>query len=379
MAEARRGASGVTGLLVLAGDGVGAEVTAQARRIVDWFAERRGLAVDVRQELFGIAAWNAHGSLMRDETWRAIEEADAILFGATGYGSPDYRRLPAEEQAHDWLLEIRHGLDLFTNLRPVRPSPSLLDNSTLKRDVLERVDLLIVRELAGGIYFSEPRWRSVAPEGGRVAVNTLRYTEAEIARIAREAFVLARERRGYVCSVDKANVLEVGNLWREVVAEVGAAEFPDVRLSHMFVDNCAMQLVRDPAQFDVIVTENLFGDILSDCAAMVAGSLGMLPSASLGPRRADGSRQALYEPIHGSAPDIAGQGVVNPLGSILSFALCLRHSFGAPAEAELLERSVEAALARGVHTRDVAPPGAPAVSTEEMCDAVLAELEGGGR
>jgi 3-isopropylmalate dehydrogenase len=369
----------VTRLLVLAGDGVGAEVTAQTRRIAEWFAERRGLRIELHEEPFGIAAWEAHGSLMRDEAWRAIEEADVILFGATGYGSPDYRRIPPEERAHDWLLEIRHRLDLFTNLRPVRPSRSLLGNSTLKPDVLAGADLLIVRELAGGIYFGEPRGIGVDGDGRRVAVNTLRYGEDEIARIAREAFELARQRRGRVCSVDKANVLDVGNLWREVVAEVRDAEFPDVALDHMFVDNCAMQLVRAPAQFDVIVTENLFGDILSDCAAMVAGSLGMLPSASLGPRRADGSRQALYEPIHGSAPDIAGQGVVNPLGSILSFALCLRYSLVAPAEAELLEQAVESALARGVYTRDIAPPGARAVSTEEMGGAVLAELEGGGR
>ena len=359
-------------LVAIGGDGVGPEVMEQTLRIAEWFSERRGLAIEVREELWGPAAWAAHGILMRDETWRAITDADAVLFGATAYGSRDYRDVPEKV---DWLLEIRRRLDLFTNLRPVRPFASLLANSTLKPEVLEGADIMVVRELTGGVYFSTPRGIERGPDGTRQAVNTVRYSDAQIARIARAAFELARERRGRVHSVDKAVVLEVGNLWREVVGEVHASEYPDVELVHMLVDNCAMQLVRAPTQFDVIVTENLFGDILSDCAAMVAGSLGMLPSAALGPVREDGRRHALYEPIHGSAPDIAGQGIVNPLGSILSFALCLRHSLGAPAEAELLERAVERAVAGGAYTRDIAPPGAAPVSTTAMGDAVLGELE----
>ena len=359
-------------VLALPGDGVGPEVMEQTQRVVAWFAERRGLPIELRQEHWGVTAWAAHGSLMRDETWRAITEADAILFGATSYGTRDYADIPEKV---DWLLEIRRRLDLFTNLRPVRPLTSLLGHSSLRREVVEGADILIVRELTGGIYFATPRGVTREPDGRREAVNTVRYTDDQIARIARAAFELARGRGGRVHSVDKAIVLEVGNLWREVVTEVHAAEFGDVELTHMLVDNCAMQLVRAPTQFDVIVTENLFGDILSDCAAMVAGSLGMLPSASLGAVRPDGGRHALYEPIHGSAPDISGQGIVNPLGSILSFALCLRHSLSAPAEADLLERAIEAAVERGAYTRDIAPPGETGVPTAAMGDAVIDELE----
>jgi 3-isopropylmalate dehydrogenase len=359
-------------IVAIGGDGVGPEVMEQTLRIAAWFSERRGLAIELREELWGPAAWAAHASLMPEDTWRAITEADAVLFGATSYGTRDYRDVPEKV---DWLLEIRRRLDLFTNLRPVRPLAALLGNSTLKPEALEGADILVVRELTGGVYFSQPRGITRHPDGTREVVNTIRYTDGQITRIARAAFELARERRGHVHSVDKAIVLEAGNLWREVVAEVHEAEFADVGLTHMLVDNCAMQLVRNPRQFDVIVTENLFGDILSDCAAMVAGSLGMLPSAALGPVREDGRRHALYEPIHGSAPDIAGQGIVNPLGSILSFALCLRHSLRAPGEAELLERAVEAAVGRGVYTRDIAPQGVDGVPTAAMGDAVLEELQ----
>jgi 3-isopropylmalate dehydrogenase len=261
-------------------------------------------------------------------------------------------REPPEARKIDQLLRIRRNLDLFTNLRPVRTFKALAGNSTLRPEVIEGCDMMIVRELCGGIYFGMPRGSSACPTAAARAVNTTVYTSGEIERIARAAFELARVRQGRLCSVDKSNVLvESGRLWRKVVQALHDCEYPDVELTHMYVDNCAMQIMRNPRQFDVLVMENMFGDILSDCAAMVAGSLGMLPSASLGAVRADGKRHALYEPIHGSAADIAGKGVANPLGAILSFALCLQHSLGKPQEARLLERAVEAAIAKGAHRR----------------------------
>jgi len=304
-----------------------------------------------------------------------MKEADAILFGATG--GPEFDAIPREAQRAGSLLAIRQGFELYANLRPVKPFAALLDASSLKPEVLRGVDMLIVRELTGGVYFGEPRGIETLPDGNRRGLNTHVYHTREIRRVAREAFELARTRRRRVCSVAKENVMEAGRLWREEVQALHDAEFADVELSHMLADNCAMQLVRAPAQFDVIVTDNLFGDILSDCAAMTTGSLGMLPSASLGPKRPDGSRAALYEPVHGSAPDIAGQGRANPLGSILSVAMMLRHSFGRAADADLLETAVSRALDKGVRTADIASgptPVAP-VSTLAMGDAVLAELE----
>jgi 3-isopropylmalate dehydrogenase len=360
-------------LLVLAGDGVGAEVVPETVRVVNWFVAERGLPVDLQDEPFGVRSWEERGTLMSDETWQHILDADAILFGAIG--APEYADIPADERSVDWLLQIRRRLDLYQNLRPVRAYEGLLDSSTLRPEVVRGVDMVIVRELCGGAYFGEPRGITELEGGGKRAVNTIVYTTPEIERVARDAFKLARTRRGKVCSVDKANVMEFGMLWREVVVRVGAEEFPDVELSHLYVDNCAMQLVRNPGQFDVIVTENLFGDIISDCAAMVSGSLGMLPSASIGPRRSDGKRSALFEPIHGSAPDIAGQGIANPLGSILSFAMCLRYSFDRPQDAAYLERAVEAALNAGARTRDLARPGDAVVSTTQMTDLVLRQLE----
>ncbi len=310
---------------------------------------------------------------MTDETWQHIVDADAILFGAIDV--PGYTDIPAEERKVDWLLEMRQQLVLYQNLRPVRAYEPLLGASTLRPEVARGVDMVIVRELCGGAYFGEPRGITELPDGTKRAVNSIVYTTPEIERVARDAFALARTRRNSVCSVDKANVLEFGALWREVVVRVHTEEFPDVELTHLYVDNCAMQLVRDPGQFDVILTENLFGDIISDCAAMVSGSLGMLPSASLGPRRSDGRRSALYEPIHGSAPDIAGQGIANPLGSILSFAMCLRHSLDRPQDALLLERAVEAALDAGARTADLAAPGDTVLATSQMTDAVIQQLD----
>jgi 3-isopropylmalate dehydrogenase len=358
-------------LLILAGDGIGPEILAQTRRVVEWFAAHRDLPVDLHEELFGVAAWKAHGSLMREATWKKVTESDAILFGAIG--SPDYDAIPPAERKVDQLLRMRRELDLFINLRPVRTLKALEDASTLRPEVLAGTDMVLVRELAGGVYFGTPRGIETLADGSRRVVNTMTYTEREITRIARAAFELARTRTGRLCSVDKANVLENGQLWRETVIALHKAEFTDIELSHMHVDNCAMQLVRNPRQFDVLVTENLFGDILSDCAAMVAGSIGMMPSASLS-APAQSGRKALYEPIHGSAPDIAGQGVANPLGSILSFAMCLTHTFGLPQEARFLEAAVERVVAAGIRTRDIAAAGGPSVSTAQMGDAVMREL-----
>jgi 3-isopropylmalate dehydrogenase len=309
---------------------------------------------------------------MRDATWKAVTASDAILFGAIG--APEYDAIPAEHRKVDQLLRMRRELDLFINLRPVRTLKALEDSSTLRPEVLAGTDMVLVRELAGGVYFGTPRGIETLADGSRRVVNTMAYTEREITRIARAAFELARTRGGRLCSVDKANVLENGQLWRETVIALQQAEFSDVELTHMYVDNCAMQLVRNPRQFDVIVTENLFGDILSDCAAMVAGSIGMMPSASLS-APAESGRKALYEPIHGSAPDIAGQGVANPLGSILSFAMCLQHTFGLPQEARFLEAAVERVVAAGIRTRDIAATGGAAVSSVQMGDAVMRELE----
>jgi 3-isopropylmalate dehydrogenase len=360
-------------VLILAGDGIGPEIVAEVRRVVEWFMANRGLRIDLREELFGISAWKQYGTLMREETWQEILAADAILFGATG--SPEYEKIPWEARKFDQLLRIRRELDLFTNLRPVRTIKPLAATSTLRPEVIEGCDILIVRELCGGVYFGTPRGIERLPDGGERAVNTTVYTTGEIERIARAAFELARVRQGRLCSVDKSNVLtETGGLWRKVVQGLRDRDYTDVALTHMYVDNCAMQIVRNPRQFDVLVMENLFGDILSDCAAMVAGSLGMLPSASLGAIRADGKRRALYEPIHGSAPDIAGKGIANPLGAILSFALCLQHSLGQPQEARRLERAVEAAIAKGARTADIASPGAAPITTHAMGDAVIAEL-----
>ena len=360
-------------LLILPGDGIGLEIMAEVRKVALWFAQKRGIKFELHEELFGMPAWHAHGDLMRPETWAQIEAADAILFGAIG--SPEYEKIPPAARQQDHLLRMRKEFDLFTNLRPIKLFSALISASTLKPEVVNGCDMVIVRELTGGLYFGEPRGVTTLADGSRRGVNTLVYTDEQIRRIARAAFELARTRRKKVCSVDKANVLETFGLWREIMQAVHDAEYPDIALTHMYVDNAAMQLVRNPLQFDVLVTENLFGDILSDCAAMITGSLGMLPSSSLGPVRKDGTRKALYEPVHGSAPDIAGKGVANPLGAILSFGECLHHTFGSPQDARLLERAVEAAVGAGVRTTDIALAGEKPVTTAEMGKRVLQELD----
>jgi 3-isopropylmalate dehydrogenase len=365
--------SNILDILVLPGDGVGPEVTAQAVRVLDWFRDRRGLAVSLTERGFGMANWQRHGTLMPEETWERVTRADAILFGAVG--SLDQKAIPAEERRKGSLLRLRKTLDLFANLRPVRMQPALSEASPYKARITDGVDLVIVRELTAGRYFGTPRGVETLPDGSRRGATPPSYTTAEIARVARSACAVARPRRNHVTSVDKSSVMEAGALWREVVTALHAAEYADVTLEHMLADNCAMQLSRAPRRFDVVVTDNLFGDLLSDGAGAILGSLGMLPSASLAAPGPDGRRKALYEPVHGSAPDIAGQGIANPLGAILSVAMLLRWTCGAPAEAERLERAVQEALAAGARTADIAAPGEAAASTAVMGDAVIRALE----
>ncbi|MDJ0993519.1 MAG: 3-isopropylmalate dehydrogenase [Dinoroseobacter sp.] len=360
-------------LLILAGDGIGPEVMAEVRKIIDWFGANRGLSFDVSEDLVGGAAYDAHGTPLTDATMEKAQEVDAVLLGAVG--GPKYDVLDFAVKPERGLLRLRKEMDLYSNLRPAQCFDALADFSSLKKDIVAGLDIMIVRELTSGVYFGEPR--GVFKEGNeRVGVNTQRYTESEIARVARSAFELAKRRNNKLCSMEKANVMESGILWRDVVQEVHDAEYPDVELSHMYADAGAMQLVRAPKQFDVIVTDNLFGDLLSDAAAMLTGSLGMLPSASLGAPMANDRPKALYEPVHGSAPDIAGQGKANPCACILSFAMALRYSFDKGDEADRLEAAVNKVLADGVRTADLmqAENAVPA-TTSEMGDAVLAALD----
>ena len=369
MAESRRSNRTV---LVLAGDGIGPEIMREVMRVMKFFDTRRIASFDVCEGLVGGCAYDADGVPLSDATLARAQAADAVLFGSVG--GPKWETTPFELQPERGLLKLRKEMDLFANLRPAQVFEALADASSLKRELVAGLDLLIVRELTGGIYFGDPRGIETLPNGTRRGVNTEVYTEAEIERVTRAAFELARKRQKRLCEVDKANVMESGLLWREVTGRVHA-DYPDVELSFMYADNCAMQLVRAPTQFDVIVTSNLFGDLLSDCAAMLTGSLGMLPSASLGAPDGMGCRKALYEPVHGSAPDIAGKGVANPLACILSFAMMLRYSFDMDAEAELVEDAVRRTLAAGVRTGDIAQANTERVSTQMMGDRVLRELE----
>src|SRR6056297_47660 len=359
-------------LLILPGDGIGPEVMAEVRKVIDWFGAERGLAFDVSEDLVGGCAYDLHGAPLADATMEKAQAADAVLLGAVG--GPKWDKLDFSVKPERGLLRLRKEMDLYANLRPAVCFDALSDFSSLKKEVISGLDVMIIRELTSGVYFGEPR--GVFEEGNeRVGINTQRYTESEIARVARSAFELARRRRNKVCSMEKANVMESGVLWRDVVQEVHNAEYPDVELEHMYADAGGMQLVRWPKQFDVIVTDNLFGDMLSDVAAMLTGSLGMLPSASLGAPMANGRPKALYEPVHGSAPDIAGSGKANPIACILSFGMALRYSFDAGGEADLIERAIDGVLADGVRTADLMQAGDRApVTTSEMGDAIVAKL-----
>ncbi|MFQ5624654.1 MAG: 3-isopropylmalate dehydrogenase [Paracoccaceae bacterium] len=364
-------------LLILPGDGIGPEVMAEVRRIISWMAEHRGLAFEVEEGLVGGSAYDAHGTPLTDDTMARAQAVDAVLLGAVG--GPQYDDLDFSVKPERGLLRLRKEMDLYANLRPAQCFDALADFSSLKREVVAGLDIMIVRELTSGIYFGEPRGIFDDNEGGRVGINTQRYTTNEIRRVARSAFELARRRSNKVCSMEKANVMESGILWREEVQWVHDNEYPDVELSHMYADAGAMQLVRWPAQFDVIVTDNLFGDLLSDAAAMLTGSLGMLPSASLGAPMANGRPKALYEPVHGSAPDIAGQGKANPIACILSFAMALRYSFDRGDDAARIENAVEKVLADGLRTADlIGQEGRTPVSTSEMGDTILAALSASG-
>jgi len=354
-------------IVVLPGDGIGTEVTAAAVRVLEALARRHEIPIALTTDLVGAASIDVHGVALRPETIQLCKRADAILFGAVGDPRWDDANATATARPGEAILGLRRALTLYANIRPVRVDPALVNGSTLRPEVVSGVDLVVVRELTGGLYFSRPKRRYHSARG-EAAVDTMRYSAAEIERIAERAFSLAMTRRRTLCSVDKANVLETSRLWRDVVNRI-AGRYPEVRVTHMLVDSFAMALIRRPADFDVIVTENLFGDILTDEASMLTGSLGMLPSASLG-----AGTLGLYEPIHGSAPDIAGKGIANPLGAILSVALLFRWSLDAGAAADAIERAVSRALADGCRTADIARSGEQALSTDAMTRAILERL-----
>jgi 3-isopropylmalate dehydrogenase len=356
-------------VLILPGDGIGAEVTREAVRVLQTVATKYGHELSLSEGLLGGIAIHRTGNPFPPETEQLALEADATLMGAVGL--PEFDNAPPDQRPERGLLGIRKSLGVYANLRPVRAYEALIDSSPLKNELVRGTDMIIVRELTGGIYYGTPRGINGSGDAER-GVNTMAYTRAEIARIARMAFNLARARRKKVTSVDKSNVLETSQLWRKVVCEV-APEFPDVELNHLLVDNCAMQLVLNPRQFDVVVMENMFGDILSDEGAVLAGSIGMLPSASIGDKLPSGAWVGLYEPVHGSAPDIAGQNKANPLGAIGSVAAMLEYSFGLKAEADRVSRAIEAVLNAGRVTADLKPKGAPA-TTEEVGRAVCEAL-----
>jgi 3-isopropylmalate dehydrogenase len=353
-------------IVVLAGDGIGPEIVGEAVKVLAAVNEKFGLGITWENQLLGGAAIDAHGVPLPDVTLDAARKADAVLLGAVG--GPKWDTIERSIRPERGLLKIRSELNLFANLRPAILYPQLASASSLKPEIVAGLDILIVRELTGGIYFGQPRGVRTLENGERQGFNTDVYSESEIRRIAHVAFQLARQRNRKVLSVDKANVLEVTELWKEVVTEVGK-DYPDVQLSHMYVDNAAMQLVKAPKQFDVIVTGNLFGDILSDEAAMLTGSIGMLPSASL-----DQNKKGMYEPCHGSAPDIAGKGVANPLATILSVAMMLRYTFGAEAAAKCIEEAVGKVLDQNLRTPDIYTEGTKKVGTKEMGEAVVAAL-----
>jgi 3-isopropylmalate dehydrogenase len=353
-------------IVVLAGDGIGPEIVGEAVKVLAAVNEKFGLGMTWENQLLGGAAIDAHGVPLPDVTLEAARKADAVLLGAVG--GPKWDSIERSIRPERGLLKIRSELNLFANLRPAILYPQLASASSLKPEIVAGLDILIVRELTGGIYFGQPRGVRTLENGERQGFNTDVYSESEIRRIAHVAFQLARQRNKKVLSVDKANVLEVTELWKEITTEVGK-EYPDVQLSHMYVDNAAMQLVKAPKQFDVIVTGNLFGDILSDEAAMLTGSIGMLPSASL-----DQNKKGMYEPCHGSAPDIAGKGVANPLATILSVAMMLRYTFGAEAAAKCIEEAVGKVLDQNLRTPDIYTEGTKKVGTREMGEAVVAAL-----
>ncbi len=361
-------------LLLLAGDGIGPEVMAEVKRLLGFFAKSGIAAFDVEEGLVGGACYDAHQVAITDQTMAKAHAADAVIFGAVG--GPKWDKVPYEARPEAGLLRLRKELALFANIRPAICYPALADSSSLKREAVEGLDIVILRELTGGVYFGEPKTITDLGNGQKRAIDTQVYDTYEIERIARVGFELARKRRNKLTSMEKRNVMKTGVLWHEVVDQLHQREYRDVQLEHMLADAGGMQLVRWPKQFDVIVTDNLFGDMLSDVAAMLTGSLGMLPSASLGEVDAKTARRkAMYEPVHGSAPDIAGKGMANPIAMLTSFGMALRYSFDMGERADLLDAAIAAALARGLRTADIKSEGAKIVSTAEMGAAIVGEME----
>ncbi len=360
-------------ILLLPGDGIGPEVMAEVEKIIKWFNSKKSLDFEIDRDLVGGAAYDKHGSPITDEAFYKAQESAAVILGAVG--GPKWDNLDFSKKPERALLKLRKELKLFANLRPAICFKQLVDASSLKPELVSDLDLLFVRELTGGIYFGEPRGIKPIDNGERKGINTHIYTSSEIQRVARVAFDLARKRNNKVTSCEKSNVMEAGQLWKEEVQSIHEKEYGDVELNHMLADNCAMQLVRNPKQFDVIVTDNLFGDMLSDEAAMLTGSLGLLPSASLGAKDKNGNMRSLYEPVHGSAPDIAGQGIANPIATILSFAMALRYSLDLDKEADSLEKAVQDVLDEGLRTKDIISKGMKEVSTSVMGDAIISKLQ----
>ena len=360
-------------ILLLPGDGIGQEVVAEVKKIIQWFNSKKSLDFDIDEDLVGGAAYDKHKNPITDEVFYKALESEAVILGAVG--GPKYDNLEFSKRPERALLKLRKELKLFANLRPAICFKQLVDASSLKPEIVSGLDIMIVRELTGGIYFGEPRGIKLIENGERKGINTHSYTTNEIIRVARVAFELAKKRGKKVTSCEKSNVMEAGVLWREEVQSLKDKEFKDIELNHMLADNCAMQLLRNPKQFDVIVTDNLFGDILSDEASMLTGSLGLLPSASLGAKDKNGNIRSMYEPVHGSAPDIAGKGIANPIASILSFAMALKYSLNLDKEADILENAVQEVLDEGLRTKDIISKGMKEVSTSQMGDAIISKLK----
>ena len=360
-------------ILLLPGDGIGPEVIAEVKKIIEWFNSNKSLDFEIDQDLVGGAAYDKHGTPITDEAFYKAQESAAVILGAVG--GPKWDNIDFSKKPERALLKLRKELKLFANLRPAICFKQLVDASSLKPEFVSNLDILFVRELTGGIYFGEPRGIKPIDNGERKGINTHVYTTSEIERVARVAFDLARKRNNKVTSCEKSNVMEAGQLWKEEVQAIHEKEYSDVELKHMLADNCAMQLVRNPKQFDVIVTDNLFGDMLSDEAALLTGSLGLVPSASLGAKDKNGNMRSLYEPVHGSAPDIAGQGIANPIATILSFAMALRYSLDLDKEADSLEKAVQGVLDEGLRTKDIISKGMKEVSTSVMGDAIISKLQ----
>ena len=360
-------------ILLLPGDGIGPEVIAEVKKIIQWFNSKKSLDFKIEEDLVGGVSFEKHKNPITDEVFYKALESEAVILGAVG--GPKWDNLEFSKRPERALLKLRKELKLFANLRPAICFKQLVDASSLKPEIVSGLDILIVRELTGGIYFGEPRGIKPIEKGERKGINTHIYTSSEIIRVARVAFELAKKRNKKVTSCEKSNVMEAGVLWREEVQSLKDQEFKDIELSHMLADNCAMQLLKNPKQFDVIVTDNLFGDILSDEAAMLTGSLGLLPSASLGARDKNGKIRSMYEPVHGSAPDIAGKKIANPIASILSFSMALRYSLDLENEANILDKAVQKVLDDGLRTKDILSKGTKEVSTSQMGDAIISKLQ----